>query len=85
MLQERKTTSTIMLGPLLDKLIQFTHFHVDALGHIKTEDKSLTKNVVSCSKDLKHVLCKMFVVQCVIVYREPEQENYAKFIDDASS
>ena len=36
-LQERKTTSVIMPGPLLDRLIQFTYFHVDAFGNIKAE------------------------------------------------
>ena len=36
-LQERKTKSVIMLGPLLDKLIKFTYFHVDAFGNIKAE------------------------------------------------
>ena len=36
-LQERKTTSVMMLGPLLDRLIQFTYFHVDAFGNIKAK------------------------------------------------
>ena len=36
-LQERKTTSIIMLGPLFDKLIQFNHFRVDAFGNIKAK------------------------------------------------
>ena len=26
-----------MLGPLLERLIQFTYFHVDAFGNIKAE------------------------------------------------
>ena len=29
--------SIVMLGPLLDTLIQFTYFHVDVLGNIKAK------------------------------------------------
>ena len=36
-LQERKTTSVMMLGPLLDRLIQFIYFHVDAFSNIKAK------------------------------------------------
>ena len=36
-LQERKTTSIMMLGPLLDRLIQFIYFHVDAFSNIKAK------------------------------------------------
>ena len=37
MLQKGKTTSTVMLDPLPDKLIKFTYFHVNTIGTIKAQ------------------------------------------------
>ena len=45
MLQDPRATFIIMLGPLLDKLIQFTCFVVHAFGDIKAKTQML--NVVS--------------------------------------
>ena len=59
----------IMLGPLLDKLIQFTCFHVDAFRNIK-EMKCSSNNVVSCSQDLKHLYCKKILSYNVLSYSQ---------------
>ena len=46
MLQERKRMFIIMLGPLLDKLIQFTYFAVDALGNIKAKTQNVRRTML---------------------------------------
>ena len=66
-LQECKTTSIIMLSPLLDKLTSSLIFMSMPSATSQQEDKGPSNNALSCSQDLKHVNCKMFVIQYVIV------------------
>ena len=67
MLQERKTAFIIMLGPLLDKLIQLTYFVVDAFSKLKAKTEMFAEQCCIVWPGPKHLYCKMFVVQCVLV------------------
>ena len=51
MLQGRRTMFITMLGPLLDKLIQFIYFVVDRRHH-QSRNTSLN-NVLSCNQTLE--------------------------------
>ena len=59
-----------MSGPFLDRLIQFTYFVVDAFSNMKTKMQKFFEQYLLLY--LKHLHCKMFVVQFVIVQPEPK-------------